>query len=183
MNINAKLHCIDFDKLLTHIQTPNKTKGPLANFFTKTVKIAISPFVVKRVINSPSILKRLIFSIADEYGVAISELTINTKVFLPHNRSAESSCGNFLNASIIIDNIDYSVLSTFILESMNSANKANHNAIQSEAIRIIKPFINETVATIPPSAISELFELLAKDKLIEMAKGYGVTLSDVALHA
>jgi len=178
VNVNAKLHYVDYNKLLMRIQTPNKSKGLLAGFFAKTARVAISPFIVRKIINTPSILKRLIFNITDDYGVVISELTIDGKIFL----QSVNGKGGFLNASIIVDNIDCDKLSALISESINSTGKSNHNATLTDVIRIIKPFIGETIATIPPPAIAELFELLAKDKVIEYVEhNYGIAISDVVL--
>jgi len=177
MNISAKLNHIDYGKLLTRIQTPDKSKGPLANFFAKTIKVAISPFVIKKLLNSPSILRRLIFSVADDYGITISELSIESKVFSQPCVESDRA----LNASIIIGSIDYAMLSKVIVESLDSKNTIKRDATLLEVVRIIKPFIGETIATIPPYAIVELFELLVKDKVIESVKKYGIEVSNITL--
>jgi hypothetical protein len=39
------------------------------------------------------------------------------------------------------------------------------------------------MATVPPSAIIELFELLAREKVIELAQNSGITISDIILDA
>jgi len=177
MNINAKVQHIDYNKLLHRIQIPSKSKGPLANFFTKTVKVAVSPFVVRKLIQSPSILKRLIFSVAEEYGVTISELVIDSKVFSQGN----SENNNFMKASILINSVNYETLTKFIVETIDSKTKVAHDVTFTEVLRIIKPFIGETIATIPLSAISELFELLIKDKIISLAINYGIAVSNIIL--
>ncbi|MCL2425427.1 MAG: hypothetical protein FWD05_03715 [Oscillospiraceae bacterium] len=177
MIINAKLCYIDFKKLITRIQTPSKSKGSLANFFAKTIKVAISPFVVRKMIHSPSILKRLVFSVAEEYGIAISKLTVDSKVFF----KPDTKHSDFIKVSILVDNIDYVTVSKFITETLDSTNEVSHNTTLTEVLRIIKPFIGETMATIPPSAISELFDLLAKEKIVELARNYGIAVSNITL--
>jgi cell division protein FtsL len=39
------------------------------------------------------------------------------------------------------------------------------------------------MSTIPASALAELFDLLAKDKVMQIASKYGIKLSDVALES
>ena len=84
-----------------------------------------------------------------------------------------------LNISASID-IDYDKLSKRISESKDKKD-SNLNKRVYETVRIVKPFIGKTMSTIPPSAIAELFDLLAKEKIIELAGDAGVTISSISV--
>ena len=85
-----------------------------------------------------------------------------------------------LNISVSIESSDYKTLLNTIEPNSQKTGKSNNNGkVVGEVIRIVKPFIADTLSTIPPSAIAELFDLLARDKVVDLAKKYGVHLSAV----
>jgi len=179
MYIYSGLQHINFDKLLSHIQDAEKPKTVLAGIVSGIAKTALSTFVIKRIIKHPFILHRLILGFAEEYGVALSGLRVGSNVF-EHTKKSEEC---IIDVKVSIGNIDYAKLADVISESLKSTGTKTNNRTVMETIRIIKPFIGETVATVPPSAIVELFELFAREKVIELAQNCGITISDISLAA
>jgi len=135
------------------------------------------PFILRKAIEHPTILKHQIKKHATEHGINLSILEIGEKV-LEHK---EKRGKKMLDISISIKSIDYNKLSSTIGETAHNAESMNNTV--SEVAKIVKPFISETMATIPIDAIPKLFELLGKDKVVEMAEKYGVVVDGVALDA
>jgi len=51
------------------------------------------------------------------------------------------------------------------------------NVLLGKAIGIMKPFAGKAVGVLPPPVAAKLLTTLAEDKIIELAKDYGITLS------
>jgi len=179
MYLYSELQHINFDKLLSRIQGAEKPITVLAGIASRVAKVALSAFVIKRIIKHPSLLRRIILRFTEEYGVILSELSVGDNAFV-QNKESESKA---FNATVFIDSINYSKLTDVISESLKSTGRESNNHTLAEVIRIIKPFIGETMATVPPSAIVELFELFAREKVIELAKNCGITISSIKLEA
>ena len=180
MYLYSELQHVNFDKLLSRIQGAEKPTGVLFGIASKIIKVALNAFVIKRIFKHTLILKRIILSFVEEYGVTLSTLKVGYGVFA-HN--GEFGQHRILSASILIDNVNYTLLADVINDSLRSTETKSNNHILTEVIKIIKPFIDETMATVPPSAIVELFELLARDKVIELAQNCGITISSIKLEA
>ena len=179
MYLYSELQHINFDKLLSRIQDVEKPITVLSGIALRVVKVTLNAFIIKRIIKHPSLLRRIILRFTEEYGVFLSKLKVGDNAFA-QNRESERK---ILNATVLIDNINYTKLAGVISESLKSTGTESNNHTLTEAIRIIKPFINETMATVPPSAIVDLFELLARDKVIELARNCGITISSIKLEA
>jgi len=179
MYLYSELRHINFDKLLSRIQGAEKPITVLSGIVARVVKVALSAFVIKRIIKHPSILRRIILRFTEEYGVFLSELRVGDNAF---TQSKESE-SNILNATVLIDSINYTKLAGVISDSLKSTGTESNNHTLTEAIRIIKPFIAETMGTVPPSAIVELFELFARDKVIELVQNCGIVISSIKLEA
>jgi len=177
MYLYAEIRHIDFDKLLSHIQDAEKPKTVLSGIASEIWKVALNPFIIKRLLKHPFVMKRIILGFAEEYGVTFYGLKVGYGVFA-HNGESENC---ILNAMVLIDNINYSKLADVISDMLKSAGTKNNNHTVTEVLRIIKPFISETMETVPLSAIVELFELLAREKVIVLAQNCGITISDILL--
>jgi hypothetical protein len=65
-----------------------------------------------------------------------------------------------------------------------SDKKENENNFDvAGIIKIVEPFIADTMKTIPPKAIAELFMLLGREQIMKLAKNFGVELSDISVTA
>ena len=177
MYLYAEIRRINYYKLLSHIQDAGKPKVVLSGIVSDIFKGALNVFVIKKILKQPFILKRIILGFAEEYGVSFSELKVGYGVFA-HDGESENC---IINAIVLIDNVNYTKLADVISESLKSAGMEKINNKVAGAIRIIKPFIDETMSTVPQSAIKELFELLAREKVIELAQRSGITISDISL--
>ena len=83
-----------------------------------------------------------------------------------------------------ISNIDYAKAVKAIKDMPVPADKSPEQvALVAKVISIVEPFIVDTLNTIPPSAIAELFTLLGREKVIELAKNIGVDLADLSITA
>jgi len=166
IELYARLERIDYDKLLSRIQS-REGLGTLASWF---VKAPVISFGLKRAWLMRSPLRKL----AEGYGVSLTLLRLNSKTLI------DKGGRGMLNLSVSIESIDYQKLAGAISAWMRS-----EGGIGSETLRkvaeTVKPFIGETMSTIPPDAIAKLFDLLARDVLIEKAGSLGVKISEVSL--
>jgi len=179
MYLYSELQHINYDKLLSRIQAADKPKTVLSGIVSEVSKVALSAFVIKRIIKHPPLLRRILLRFTEEYGFTLSELRVGDNAFAQNKKSGSK----ILNATVFIDNINYTKLTDVISESLKSTETESTNHTLTEVIRIIKPFIAETMATVPPSAIVELLELFARDKAIELAQNCGITISSIQLSA
>jgi hypothetical protein len=121
------------------------------------------------------LLKHRISKSAKTYGISLAELRIKSGA-APGGAVAGS--GEMLSISVSVKNIDYGKLAAGIEDITRASEIGSSNAL-SKAAGIVKPFIGKTMATIPLPAVAELFDLLARDKVIELADNYGVTISSI----
>lgn len=108
---------------------------------------------------------------------------IYTTVYIENNKAKikalnERKIITMLNLSASIEKIDYQKLINTIQGS--SASKGG-SLVVPDVIKIIEPFLAETMKTIPDAAIAELFMLLGRDKIVEMAQDYGVKISHLSM--
>ena len=185
--LNAVVSDIDYDVLLGRIEAAAKNStgkqenrpgfpmeivsnlGWLANLLAQMVP----DFVFAKIIDTR---KKALTDLAKDYGVHLSFLTADSQPVKMMNKGERY----MLNISVSIKNIDYKTLLNAIEPNSQKTGKSNNKGnVVGEVIRIVKPFIADTLSTIPPSAIAELFDLLARDKAVDLAKKYGVQLSDI----
>ena len=179
MQLYVKLHHIDYGKMLSRIQDQNQNPkedlsgclGGLIRTFGK-LGLLTNSFTIGI---AKKFIKSSVTDLTKGYGIYLSVLEIRGITIIRENRGGD----NMLNISASIANIDWDKL----MDTMGGpAKKSNGNDdILREVVRIIKPFIGETMATIPNEAIAELFDLLARDKVIDVAWDYGVEVSDITV--
>lgn len=111
------------------------------------------------------------------YGV-----TLDTYLSKNRTKSINLSGVNYmLKITASINAIDIQkAISEF---NKKTANNASDSLLINATLRIIQPFIGKTFATIPPSAIAELFMLFGRDKITELAGSYGIKLTDLSVTA
>jgi len=170
--VYAELYGIDYVKFLSRLQKERARQSLLSSFLLRFAK---SAFILKRVVSHPLLMKKQIVKLADYYGVTFSVLMIGDDVLIQNRLGGRS----MLNISVSVDSIDYGKIVDIIGESA----KGGTNSVLPEVARILKPFIGETMATVPPSAIAELFDLLGKDKVVGLLGNYGIAVSEVSVEA
>lgn len=174
IQIYAELGGINYEKLLSRIGQEKKRQSKLAAFI---LKIALNTFVLKNAIKHPLLLKTPIVNLATDYGILLNKLKIGGDTLIQKNSESKG----LLNISVMIESIDYSKIISIVNESSKNEKDSVKDATLPEIIRIIKPFIEDTMAMIPSSAIAELFDLLAKDKVIALTGNYGISLSSISI--
>lgn len=175
IQVFAVIEDIDYGVMTMHVQK-RKEHGVLVSLFsTLGMGILLNPFVLRKAVEHPSILKHQIKKLAGEYGVSLSALEIGDNVI--EDNGADDR-GKY-KISITINHINYDKLAGAIGKAKGKIDEAASEA--SEAAKIIKPFISTTMATVPPQAVVELFEVLGRDRLIKLAGDYGVTVESVAV--
>ncbi|MCL1982599.1 MAG: hypothetical protein FWG53_05900, partial [Clostridiales bacterium] len=117
-----------------------------------------------------------ITNLLTEYGVSLSVLKIGGDTLI-HERTGGS---NMLKITASIESIDYGKLARAISRPRKT-NAAESGDKLMKAANILEPFIDNTMATMPASALAELFALFAKEKVVEMADWYGIKLADVSM--
>ena len=143
--------------------------GWLFNLFAKMTP----DFLLAKIIDSK---KKALLDLAKDYGVCLTFLTVDSEPPKMPNKAER----NMLNISVSIKSIDYKTLLNAIEPNSQKTGKVNDNGnVVGEVVRIVKPFIADTLSTIPSAAIVELFDLLARDKVVDLAKKYGVQLSAI----
>jgi len=190
MKLYAELKHIDYEKLFSGIYESYQTTKithKKQNFFSSVVSgisnglkelfrtVVINSWSLKKIIENPSLLKLQAVNQSKKYGASFTVLKIGDDTLINERTGGK----NMLNISASID-IDYDKLSKRISESKNKKD-SNLNKRVYETVRIVKPFISKTMSTIPPSAIAELFDLLAKEKIIKLAGSAGVTISSISV--
>ena len=178
IQLYGELHSIDYEILASHIQVPLEMRKPVPHWLIKLLgKILVSHFSgILRLI----IPKKEIQDFFKEYGVSFSKLELKDISLIEET----TDFNNMLNITVSIDRVDWDVLSDRldgIPVSGGSSNLKNGDSQIQQVAEIVKPFINDTVATVPPSAMVELFDLLGKDKVMEWAESYGVTVSAITV--
>lgn len=175
IQLNAELHHIDYEKLLSRIQDAKEKQAGIPYWLVKIAgKLLTSNigFIMKPI---TLFTKNRISVFAEGYGIYFTELSIKDVTLI----RTENEGGNMLDISVSIEKIDWDKLVSVIGGISNRA--FDNNGTLPEVVRIIKPFVNETMATIPLNAIAELFDLLVKDKVVGLAEDYGVTVSEISV--
>ncbi|MCL2677830.1 MAG: hypothetical protein FWE85_02120, partial [Clostridiales bacterium] len=113
--------------------------------------------------------------LAEEYGVFFTTLQIRGVALI----KTKAGGSDMLNISVSIEKIDWDKLAN-VMGGAAKKPQGGKDTLQ-EVMRIAKPFIGKAMETIPPSAIAELFDLLLKDKVCELAGKHGVTVSGVSV--
>jgi len=178
IKIYGELHSIDYRVLISHIQAPHEKRKPVPHWLVKLLgKLLFSHISGFLRLFVP---KSEIHEFLEAYGVSFSKLELKGISLIDKTPSEQ----NMLNISVSIDSVDWDVLSDKLSDISSIGNElaAGDSAEKTrQLVEILKPFINDTMATIPPSAIVQLFDLLGKDKLVELAKSCGVVVSDVLI--
>ena len=179
IQLNIKLYKIDYDVMLSKIQDSDQSpKSEMAGCLSGLIKITGKAGLLTnhRVLKLfRTTIKKSVTNLAEGYGVYLAELEIEGVTIIHENRGG----GNMLNISVSLESIDWDKLMAALVKPAKKT-KSNDNTLQ-EIVRIIKPFIGRTMGTVPPSAIAELFGLLAEDKVIKLAKNYGLGISVVSV--
>ena len=170
MQLNAQIHHINYDKLCAGLLKQKKTSK-------LKVWLTGKKSAVKLSLKRPALLKPLISDLAKEYGISLNILRIGNDVLI-HSKTGDRT---MLTISVTIENIDYDKLADAICASMNKTDSNGKAGAIQEVAGIVKPFVNKTMETIPPAAIAELLNLLAKEKLATVAERYGITVSAVSI--
>jgi hypothetical protein len=172
MQIYAELHSIDYTKLLEFARARLKKKTMkiprIAGFAAGALNSRLAQPLIHGTIRST--VRRWLT--ANDIGIDFAALKIDGRVLL-HTKKGEP---NMFNFSTSVD-IDYSKLVAALSELQTKGKGLPLDKI----LEIVKPFIGETMKTIPPSAIAELFELVAKDIVVEKATDFGVKISAISL--
>ena len=183
MQVYAVIHRIDFDKLLSRIGSDKKPLGCLLSLVSLLPK-AVTRFAMKpmlqHIVKRPTRIKSQIENLADEYGISLSLLRVGDDTIIKNIMEG----AHMLNVSVSIDDIDYDKLVEIINESLQKRSSEvidKSSGVVQDVVRIVKPFIGKTMATVPFTAIAELLNLLAIDKAVELAGNYGVKLSKVSV--
>ena len=174
IHIYAELHSIDYDKLLAGVTEHKAARGVpfwliklLGELLTGPLSGVLRCFIPKRKLHD----------FVEEYGVSLNVLKVKGITLLEER--VHSEC--LLKLSGNISKVDWDVLSKSLKSTANKEKTDSKSKLLPEIIKIIKPFIGETMATVPPSAVVALFELLGRDKLIEFAGNHGIMVSTISI--
>ncbi|MCL2717603.1 MAG: hypothetical protein FWE14_02325 [Lachnospiraceae bacterium] len=173
------IHKIDYKIFLTKFKSSiNQNPASSRTGFRDTFLSIIQPLLptLESLTLTRNIIAMQANKIAMDYGLAINTYLEKTDTYFKKIKEGNTNC--MLTLSITIEKIDYQKI---INEIKKSASSQNDNAILSDVLNIVEPFAAETLNTIPPAAIADLFMLLGKDKIIDLAKKYGVKLSDLSV--
>ena len=168
--VYAEINSIDYEQLLSSIQEKKELNKIIKAFVTK-------PLGLRTIKRSLGVISPIIKKEAKKYGLVFSVLRIDDNTLIHQ----ETGGKNMLDILASIENIDYHKMAEAISASTSKRKTKVSNDKVPEVIRIIKPFIGDTMATIPTSAISELFDLLIRNKITELAGDYGVYLSGISV--
>ncbi|MCL1808442.1 MAG: hypothetical protein FWG42_01585 [Clostridiales bacterium] len=174
MQIYAKLHSIDYGKLLAQIEHAKKRLGNTSGLLQIGGALATTPLSLKIIAKRPSLIRSPVTNLLKEYGVSLSPLIIGNDTLI----SEEKGGSSMLSISASIESIDYGKLARAVSRPKKT-NAASESDKLIKAVKILEPFIDSTMATVPASAIAELFVLLAKERVVELAEEYGVAIADV----
>jgi len=172
IQLNAKLHSIDYSKLLNKVQKQDEKGLPhwLIRLLGELLTGPISGLA------KSLIPKKKVEEFAREYGLLFTKLEINGIALIKNKSEDDYILSIFIN----VENVDWKTFASF-LSGKSKKYKEQNNTTTSAAIEIIKPFINNTMATVPLSVIIELFDLIGQDKIIKLAEGCGVTVSSIKI--
>ena len=179
MNILIFIYEIDISILLKEIKASSKHPNKHSRTgFRDTFLEMIRPLLPTLASLAPTrrIIAKQITNFAIKYGMKIRTHIEKNETYIQSFKEGNKNCMLTLSASIA--NVDYQKI---LKEIQKNTSSNGNNSIMNDVINIIEPFAAETMKTIPPAAFAELFMLLGKDKIIEMAGKYGVELSDLSM--
>jgi hypothetical protein len=84
-----------------------------------------------------------------------------------------------LNININIEKIDYLQVFKTVQNLTSKQPQEGENDLFLKILEIVAPFADKALAMIPQSAIAQLFNLLGKDKVLKLAKDFGVYVTDI----
>jgi len=172
IQLHAELQSIDYAKLLYKIQEPDKKGVPhwviklLGELLTSSVS-GIAKILIP---------KGKIRDFAAEYGLSFSKLEVKGINLVKKITEAD----NMLYISAFIKKVDWNIFAG-ILSGTAKNQREQDNTHISEAFEIIKPFINDTMATVPSSAIVAMINLFGQDEVIRYAGDCGVIISSLSI--
>ena len=172
IQLYGELQSIDYQKLLSKLEEPKHPHKHVPIWLIKLLSELLESHISS--ILRPFIPKRKIKHLTEDFGISFSVLKIKDIDLIEHKTNAD----NMLSIIAKIDHVNWGKLSAIINSATKKVEIEQENPLP-EIIKIIKPFINDTMATVPPSAMVELFKLLAKDKIIELASINGIKTSEV----
>ena len=190
IQLYAELNKIDYDVLISSIQVPIDNRKPVPGWLIKLLGKLLASHLsgLLRLV----IPKKEIQEFVEEFGVYFSKIELKGIPLIEEVTNRK----NILKISIHIKSVDWAVLADSLsgiaqsgenagtnsqADSSSNADSNNTANQVQQAAEIVKPFISDTMATIPLSAIVKLFDLLWKDKVIEFAKNCGVVVSEVSV--
>ena len=165
IHILAEIDNIDYQVFCRRLAKPKDKGGmwsKIASFFIKPGLLSLVPL---------GFIGNQIRKICSEYGISLSTMHIDKEA--PTYRKRGGLC--MFNISTSLE-IDYEKLARTVAESMGKNSIGGSNSTIVELVRIVAPFINNTMATVPPTALLQIFDLLARDKVVKAAESWGVKL-------
>jgi len=174
IQLYGELHSINYQKLLSKLEEPKHPHKHVPIWLIKLLSELLESHISS--ILRPFIPKRKIKHLTEDFGISLSILKIKDIDLIEHKTNAD----NMLSITAKIDHVNWDKLSASLNRAAKKVEIEQENLLP-EIIKIIKPFINNTMSTVPPSAYVELFELLAKDKVVESAGLYGIAISEVSV--
>ena len=145
------------------------------NTFVLSLVKAVKHFFGRR--NTIHIISPRILSWVEK-NIGIAATIKNLDSFV----NIKSGGDNMYNINVSIGAIDFGKLGSRINNPRAKTRDTNSSKL-NEVVRIVTPFIGKTIETIPAEAITELFNLLGRDKVFEIAGDYGIELKDIAVHS
>jgi hypothetical protein len=134
----------------------------------------------------PELFKQLCFddvnmenasSILRGYGV-------ESEIFISKSKIDLRQASKMFYISIAIEEIKYSKFAAKLFEKLTSHQaKGGEDNLFRQIFKIVEPFADKTLRTIPPSAIAQLFDLLGKNAILALAKEFGVNMTDIQISA
>ena len=175
IQVFAGLVGVDYEKLLLRIHEHKKKQTAIPPWLLEVLgRLLTSPAGLALNLIAP-LAKGRIIDFSGSCGVYFSELIIRDVNIIKTKREGR----NMLDISVSVASVEWDKLADTLIGRTKSG--GNGNTTLQDLVRIVKPFIAETMATIPPAAIVELFGLFAKEKAIELAGRHGIVVSDISV--
>ena len=168
MQINIQINCINYSEFCSRLLY-KKERSKVATWLTSSRRI------VKIGLKNPGRLKSIITDLADNYGASLGSVSIDNDIIINNGPGDK----NTWNISITIEKVDYDKLADIIVESMTNPKPPDTNSTFLQIVKILQPFINETMATVPPDAITELLNITTKERVVEFAKHCGLEVAEM----
>jgi len=180
IQLYGELHSIDYETLAAIIQTPPDNRSPIPQWMIKFLGNTLTSHFsgILRLI----VPKKEIREFIEVYGVSFSKLELKGILLIDEIAGAD----NILTISISIKSVDWDVLADRLISISESSGISELSDDEKQAERvaeIVKPFINDTMKTVPMAAVIELFEVLWKDELIKLMESCGVVISEILIES